>query len=107
LEKPIACRSEPHLDYHDCARWVEKKLGKELRNYAGYTYQDGDTRPYQDFWHYVIDQTEIHNGCYFYLTVQGTDIEECEPWQKEILATFAEEFSDHIDDDLLYFWVDW
>lgn len=114
MKKPVPVQRQPCLDYHQCEAWVEKKLGKTLRDYAGNWQGEefNSTVPYQDFWHYVIQTGDyIHNGCYFWLQVRDESDElplEVEPWQEEILTVFATEFSEYVDDDgSIHFWVDW
>jgi hypothetical protein len=46
--------------------------------------------PYQDFWHFVCDQTEIHNGGTFVMSDEWMDC--AEDWQKEILERYLSEF---------------
>lgn len=60
---------------------------------------------YQNFWHWIIDRYEIHNGCEitFY---------ESEPpakdWQKEIYMRYIEEFGEgEIGNREINFYVSW
>lgn len=46
---------------------------------------------YQDFWHFIIDSNDIHNGCEFTMH-KDYMMEDAEPWQKEILQHYFDEF---------------
>ena len=47
--------------------------------------------PYWDFWHFILDHCGIYgNGCDF--TMYKDLMEEAEPWQKEILQHYFDEF---------------
>ncbi len=47
--------------------------------------------PYQDFWHWIVDNRDIRNGSYF--TLSNEDFEDIEEdWQKTILEYVLAEF---------------
>lgn len=105
MEKPTF-KSLKYLDFNECCEWVGNKLGKDLTNYAGKTYDQADNDiPYYNFWHWILDNNEIHNGCFFWLSLVGSDDDP--EWVKEILRTFGEEFKDYIDGNDIKFWVEW
>lgn len=47
-----------------------------------------------DFWYWVTDHYEIHNGCYITFSNEGYDCIK-EDWVKEIYAHYLDEFSDN------------
>ena len=99
--KPIKKVSEC-FDYHECAEYIEKKLGYNLRDTLGKFAKSpyDDSIEYRDFWHFFYDTQNIHNGCY---VVIGSDwLETANEWQKEIINAFIEEFG-----DTQYYWVEW
>jgi hypothetical protein len=70
LKKPEMKQSEPYWDYHEVIHYIEKKYGINTRGYKPEVslphYKD-----YLDFWHYVLKDNEVHNGCYIYLNMLG------------------------------------
>jgi hypothetical protein len=90
---------------------TEKQLAERRKiNNAYQEAKDGDSArpPYLDFWGWITDRNEIHNGCYFYLTVRKTDWEDMHSypeWVKEIVALLDKEFNPKTGDMLFY--VDW
>ena len=99
------------FDYHECVEYIQDKYKCDIRDYAG-QFNNHDRKdpltvelvPYWDFWHFVLDQTEIHNGCYFYFSKDWS--EDAEDWQKEIINMFFEEFGEEGEDDM-ELWVSW
>lgn len=83
-------------DYQDCAEYISQKHfdGRCLRDFSV-----GDE--YRDFWHWVIDVCEVHNGCVLYLGADQLGLCK-EPWQREILEAFIKEFGDDQE-----YWVEW
>lgn len=99
-------RTEEFWDYYDVCRYIEKKYKISLENYAKWSPGKNDDKPYQNFWHWITDRQEIHNGCFFYLNVyEHTEPEDkyCPGWVKEILKRFYDEFGE----DEMRFWVAW
>jgi len=63
--------------------------------------------PYLDFWHWIMDVCEIHNGCYFHVPIdywKNRTIPENKKWIAEILKMF-EEFADEKGD--VFCWISW
>ena len=88
-------------DYHECEAYIEYKCCKELRDYAGH-FKD-DSKPYQDFWHWICETKEIHNGCYFWLSRDDIEDDDDMPdFINEIITMFCNEFGDEI-----YLYVSW
>lgn len=96
-------------DYHELADYVGEKLGHNLRDYAEKF--EGEchdfSHPYLDFWHWLIDQVDIHNGCYIYIPVNHfleVPATEDKKWISEILDAFKE-FQNKKGE--VYCWVSW
>lgn len=92
MEKPKPQKIE-RLDYHDCSKYIEHKLGYDLRDTLGKFSgkKDWESIEYRDFWHFLIDTQEVHNGCDIYMPYPDETEEE---WQKEILQAFHNEFGE-------------
>lgn len=105
IQKPIpGHHSDPAYDWHDIEEWIRHKYGRELRDWAGkYGKKPNENVEYQDFWHLICDQCDIHNGAYFYLGLDPEDYEQ--EFAKEIVKILAEEFPDAPGD--MYCWVSW
>lgn len=98
-----------HWNYNEVQKYLEKLHGKNFRDYAGrygVNAPEDDTVPYQDFWHWVCDLNEVHNGCYirlpewdYYYNNQDT-----EPWKKEIMKFFKDFLGDDYHERM---WVEW
>lgn len=67
--------------------------------------------PYLDFWHWVIDNHEIHNGCY--VTFSRGALEELEDmalkepdkaWVRDIYKRYINEFADKKGELEMYVW---
>jgi len=99
MEKPI---SKPvwHLDYQECEKYIAHKLGiKDLRDVKG-KFADGKCNydvEYQDFWHCIMDNQEINNGCY----IRILSNQRWPEWAIPIVKAFQEEFED------VEYWVEW
>lgn len=66
--------------------------------------------PYQDFWHFVLSRTEIHNGGMFTMSDIWFDgVSELEDWQKQILEYYLSEFGEDngYDEREILFKVSW
>lgn len=122
MKKPKA-KTRTVLDYHQCTKFIEKKYKIDVRDYAHSNKQfdewckakgikpDGNSqsqwsafkkaikngelieRPYQDFWHWIIDVCPVSNGGTIHLSAELGD--GAIPWQKEILALYVKEFGDN------------
>lgn len=88
-KKTIVC-----WDYNKCADYISKKLGKDIRNFAGCKFKvRGKDAPYQDFWHFLIDILNPSRGGFIHLSNEWLD--NCtEPWHKEIMEAFLVEFGE-------------
>lgn len=116
LNKPIKRQHESHYDYHECIEYIEKKNGYETREYP-----KRGSKPYLDFWHWVLENAEISNGCYFKINTEWLDSLKEEiiekggsfktDWRKRIVDDLLKEFGtpDNDQDELvtIRFWVEW
>lgn len=104
MEKPEP-KSIKRLDYHECAKYIEHKLGYDLRDVLGkFSKANRDnglwqTTEYCDFWHFLMDVCgDVHNGCEIYMPEPK---QAKKAWQKVILEEFHKEFGDGP------YWVEW
>jgi len=108
LEKPTKKQTE-FYDYHECSEYLEKKYGYDERNYAGKTWEsgsDGYDRPYQDFWHWVCEMSDLSNDSM--LVMNSWWGESATDWQREILERYIDEFGEGDNEDkYILFWVSW
>ena len=80
-------------DFSELTEEVEKKLGRDIHNYAGKKYTGKpDDSPYQNFWHELLDYcgNEISNGVVRSFNFEDMAEQMPEPWQKEIARAYAE-----------------
>lgn len=81
MKKPTKKHQVPEaFNWKELATYIEAKYGRELRDWNGRW--DGRHTPavtpsgaeiaYLDFWHWVVDHHEIHNGCFFTLRLRDT-----------------------------------
>jgi hypothetical protein len=78
-----------YLDYSKCAKFIEHKLGYQLRDTLGkFSKALSEDIEYRDYWHFICDACDISNGSLFYLPMSTYG----EDWQKEITKAFEEEF---------------
>jgi hypothetical protein len=107
LKKPRP-KTRRAYDYNECRDWLEVKYGYDERDYAR-RYDDGGhdaTAPYRDFWHFVLDMEQVHNGCY--ITIKEDWLEDAEPWQQEIVNHYLRHFGRVVDGiRQAAFWVEW
>lgn len=105
MKKPIQ-RTKKYYDYHDCSEYLQDKHKYNERDYAGKFSKRNDVdkdTPYLDFWHWVIDRHEIHNGCF--LTFSKEELDEIdEDWVKTIYSYYIEEFADDKGELEMYVW---
>lgn len=132
MKKPKQKTSKPHWDYHEVIEFIEKKYKIETRGYTpkcGFTeaqleenkkhYRGTDSKPYLDFWHYLTDNSEVHNGCFMYLNLLGDhykgkkkddgdwdgDDEYRPRWVREIQKMIYDEFKPKHGE--MKCWVEW
>jgi hypothetical protein len=104
MKKPKK-ETREYYDYSKCAKFIAYKLGvKDLRDFAGKYEKGGENKPYLDFWHWLCDMNDVHNGCYIYMP-PASDIpnySEDEKWVAPIVQAFEDEFGEEAE-----MWVDW
>ena len=105
LKKPEK-KSITAYDYHECRDYLQRIHGYDERDYLG-TFKGNDDAPYQDFWHFVLDQNgSIHNDCFFTMHEEWAD--GAEPWQKQILTYYLDAFGEGKKGERsIYFHVWW
>jgi hypothetical protein len=91
MKKPNE-KTRQYYDYHECQDYLQKKYGYDERNYADHKFTGKpDDAPYQDFWHFVIEMTNLNNGTFIYMNNDWLESAK-EPWQKEIIEHYLSEF---------------
>lgn len=109
MNKPEKETTE-YYDWLKAKEYVNAKLGRDIRDYAGMFPKNGPRNPdapYQDFWHWMLDKAEISNGCIVTMARWWGD--GAEAWQQEILSEFLAEFGepDETGEVAATFWVWW
>lgn len=130
--KPKVKVSEPHFDYHEVIDYIEDKYKISVRGYtpkkplseerkAAIIKHYGTGSTYLDFWHYILDGSEIHNGSYFYMNLLGDhqegkadddgdwdgDDDYRPSWVREIQKMIYDEFKDDLEYGEMRCWVAW
>lgn len=88
-------------DYNKCADKIEEVLGYKLRDTLGkHGKSESKEVEYRDFWHFIGDNCEPHNGSIICI---GSELKDgAKNWQKEIIDAFVEQFGDDQE-----YWVEW
>jgi len=129
MDKPVK-KTREAFDYHECRDYLQDKYQYSERDYAGHFGEpaqnspavaaapieknesvawDEERPPYWDFWHFVIDHTEMHNGTY--ITMSEEWLPMATDWQKEIIQHYIDEFAEPATHDEecreVEFYVEW
>jgi hypothetical protein len=82
-----------HFDYRDCRDYLQAKYNYAERDYGQkYCGKRDENAPYLDFWHWVIANYEIHNGCF--ITFSEDMLPEIqEDWIRTIYGHYLTEFA--------------
>lgn len=88
---PKLHQDEPYYDFIEVQEEVEAKCGRDTRNWAGTNFSDD--KPYQDFWHKVLDYLgDFNKGAIFFIDFEAMGKyytnEENSPWVQEICNEF-------------------
>lgn len=115
MDKPQPHARGPFYEYGEVMQYLEFKYGIYPDNYTpknGFTEEqlsglaDWQEKPYLNFWHWVCDMNEIHNGGTLYLDLDAVQDDEHWPgWVCEILGYIKEEFQPEGGD--MRMWVSW
>ena len=81
LQKPKLIQPEPYYNWNEINSYIEQKYKIELRSY----------KSKHDFWHWLCDTYEIHNGLTFDLELFFEDKDEVS-WILEIFDLLSKEF---------------
>ena len=95
-------------EYRECRDYLQEKYHYQERDVLGYKHAlksgASEMPPCQDFWRWVCDHHQIHNGCYVTFSAERlAEIEE--DWVKKIYALYLGEFAD--EDGTLRMWCEW
>jgi hypothetical protein len=95
--------TESYYEFNEVMHYLEKKHRKSFRNYAGTKFTGKpDDAPYQDFWHYMLDFSVVHNGGP--VNMPELDYDFHPEWVREILGYFKEFLGDEYDEPMRVFW---
>lgn len=118
MEKP-QIKTREYIDFLEVQDYIEHKYNIKLRGYTpqnGFTdeqllktkeeYGSHEKKPYLDFWHWICNNYEIHNGCEFVMELDWhlhqNNAKHTPEWVREILKLFQQEFG-----NTPFFWVSW
>jgi len=108
-------------DYLEVSLYLENKHGYKEQDYAGMFSPENKTGdfsetlintdiPYQNFWHFITNRTEIHNGCFLIMDNDWLNTEiyghAKEEWQRTIIEYYLSEFGEG-DNREINFYVSW
>lgn len=110
-------RTVSYWVYHEVINYIEQKYDIKTDEYTpknGFTSEHLDARsshdkkhnrkPFLCFWHWIIDNYQIHNGSQFTLWYDPED-EDTPDWVKEILKMIFDEFEpEHGEMDMYVSW---
>lgn len=93
MSRPAPKQRNSVLDYNECADYISKKLGYDLRDVAGRWagHRADYSKPYLDYWHFLCDRFEPVNGGS--ITIGQSLLGEPE-WRDAITKAFIDEFGD-------------
>lgn len=100
VKKPKKLKRESTYDWHDIDDFIQKKYGKDVRDWAGKYSKKNKVQEveYQDFWHHLCDRHEIHNGVTITIWPEDAlDDKELPAWQREIYEILLKEFGSEIE----------
>ncbi len=101
-EKPVVQGQVEALDYSACSDYIANKLGiKDIRDVAG-RWGGNENAPYQDWWHIVIDQTDLSNESVISIGKDYWSTDKLPEWAVPIFEAFVSEFGEDAD-----YWVSW
>jgi hypothetical protein len=97
--------SEPYWDYHDITKYIEEKYKINTRDYKRkFLAKKFTTTEYCDFWHWLIDGTDLHNNSFVNIPLYYYNAPD---WVQEILALYRKEFATTENQVYLRCWVEW
>lgn len=117
MKKPtLQTRTETYFDWGDCVDYINEKHDCNIRDFANKfdgnglpKDKPGDfRRPYQDYWHLVVDIAEVSDGATMQMDNDWIDdgCYDLDDWQIEITTWFLEEFGTG-EDRSITFLVQW
>lgn len=107
MKKPTKKQAKPYWDFYEVMGYLEQLHGKNFRDYAGKHGSNKDNVPYLDFWHWVCDQNEVHNGSWIHLPDWHYYMDpdtHTDEWKKEIMQYFYDFLGDDYHERL---WAAW
>lgn len=101
LKKPQKV-TKTYYDYHEVAGYLEKKHKKDFRDYGNKYGKNGDENaPYLNFWHFICENNEVHNGGFIFLPERS---DHHPKWIDEILGYFEDFLGDDYNEQMRVSW---
>lgn len=107
MTKPTK-KSKTYYDWLECEDYIQKQHKCNIRDFKnkfkkikGKLTVD-DKKEYMDFWHWVLNNYEVHNGCFITFTKEIYESIN-EEWIKTIYGWFLE----FADEGEVEFYVTW
>jgi hypothetical protein len=111
LVKPQLQYFKPSYNFNDCTKYIEQKYGYQTRGYISIEEKGLDDSVeigYRDFWHWILDRHEIHNGCYIEFSKYDLDMYkeygDINDWEAKIYQDYLNEFADENGEINFYVW---
>lgn len=103
-------RRRDYYDYNECRDYLQARYGYKERDYAGRYTGSGaslrldDGKPYLDFWHWVVENYDVRNGCFITFTRERLEEGGMEDWVREIYTRYLDEFADEKGELEMWCW---
>lgn len=113
MNKPtLQTRIEKFYNWNDCVKYIEEKHNCNIRDFAGIHGSNNSTgeynslAPYQDYWHFVVERTDLRRDEFFYMENEWLEDVGIDEWQATITGWFLEEFGEGEYREI-QFWAEW
>lgn len=97
---------EPAYDWSEVSQYIEKIEGRSLTDWAGKHRKHGEGLPYQNFWHWMCDNMDVHRDSYFTLNLDDDWIDDSDEehlFVREVFAVLRREFPEAEGE--MYCWI--
>ena len=103
VERPKK-HTKTFYDYNECSEYLQQKYGYNERDVAGAITKDGidKTKPYQDFFRWLINHFDINSGTFFDFC-EGDALYE-EEWIQTIYNRYVDEFAEDGTCEMFIWW---
>jgi hypothetical protein len=106
VKVPVKIQDPLYYNFFEVMHYLEEVHKKNFRDYAGKFGKNSDMeKPYQDFWHWMIDINDVQNGGWVCLPdLSYLDDPEVPTWKKEIIEYFHLFLGNEYDERMLASW---